>query len=361
MIELLPLLLAIARADESATPSVGGAVARGVEIVLERQEGPDEREWPYEGVYRVQGSIPIGYRIGGTALCGLMLLQAPPPAPDAAPDERRATALWRATEFICEGPHQPLMAHDFEARYDVRGWGYTYGLAYLLALKKAGRIPDDLDDAAEAAIDFYLAGIAATEIPVRGGWNYARRAGFDAPGPHAPFMTAPTLMTLFEAKRQGYEVDAELVERGLAALERSRTESGGVHYSGRRGAGAVPGATGRMLVTETALHLAGRGDLARVRGAVDAFFTHWEVLEARGEAQRFEAMLAEYRRAPEVTRRRLYLETMEQVLPNIDKMIVEPDTVNVMPVLPVPAGPSVVPAPAPAPQESRSQGSEDQQ
>ena len=37
---------------------------------------------------------------------------------------------------------------------------------------------------------------------------------------------------------------------------------------------------------------------------------------------RFLALLEEYRRAPEVTRRRLYLETMEVVLPDVDKVII---------------------------------------
>ena len=59
-----------------------------------------------------------------------------------------------------------------------------------------------------------------------------------------------------------------------------------------------------------------------------------KAIEARGEGARFEALLAEYRRAPEVTRRRLYIETMEQVLPRVEKMIVEPDTVRLLPWLP---------------------------
>ena len=63
-----------------------------------------------------------------------------------------------------------------------------------------------------------------------------------------------------------------------------------------------------------------------------------KILEARGEAQRFEALLAEYQRAPDVTRRRLYLETMEEVLPKVNKMLIEPGTVNMLPFLPLPAG-----------------------
>ncbi|MCT4555615.1 MAG: FtsH protease activity modulator HflK [Pelagimonas sp.] len=47
------------------------------------------------------------------------------------------------------------------------------------------------------------------------------------------------------------------------------------------------------------------------------------VNEAVGEASRFTAVREEYAKAPEVTRRRLYLETMEKVLGEVDKMILD--------------------------------------
>ncbi|MFQ5898356.1 MAG: FtsH protease activity modulator HflK [Candidatus Methylomirabilia bacterium] len=45
------------------------------------------------------------------------------------------------------------------------------------------------------------------------------------------------------------------------------------------------------------------------------------ILRARGDGARFEAVLAEYRKAPRVTRERLHLETLERVLPNVEKVI----------------------------------------
>jgi membrane protease subunit HflK len=63
-------------------------------------------------------------------------------------------------------------------------------------------------------------------------------------------------------------------------------------------------------------------------------FRDAKVAEARGEAQRFLALLAEYQRAPVVTRRRLYLETMEEILPDVEKVIIEPGT-NLLPYLPL--------------------------
>ena len=47
------------------------------------------------------------------------------------------------------------------------------------------------------------------------------------------------------------------------------------------------------------------------------------VNEAQGEASRFNAVLEEYTKAPEVTRKRLYLETMENVLGQVDKVILD--------------------------------------
>jgi membrane protease subunit HflK len=67
-----------------------------------------------------------------------------------------------------------------------------------------------------------------------------------------------------------------------------------------------------------------------------------KIVEAQGEATRFAALLVEYQAAPEVTRRRLYLETMEEILPGIDKMVIEPKTVNMLPMLPLGGRPPAV-------------------
>lgn len=46
------------------------------------------------------------------------------------------------------------------------------------------------------------------------------------------------------------------------------------------------------------------------------------VARAQGEADRFSRLVAEYRKAPEVTRERLYLETMQEMLSNTSKVLV---------------------------------------
>jgi membrane protease subunit HflK len=60
-----------------------------------------------------------------------------------------------------------------------------------------------------------------------------------------------------------------------------------------------------------------------------------KIAEANGEAQRFLAILTEYKKAPAITRKRLYLETMEAVLPKVEKVIIEPGTAPVLPYLPL--------------------------
>jgi membrane protease subunit HflK len=58
-----------------------------------------------------------------------------------------------------------------------------------------------------------------------------------------------------------------------------------------------------------------------------------KIAESRGEAERFSALLAAFQEAPEVTRKRLYLETMEAVLPGVEKIIIEPGAASVLPHL----------------------------
>lgn len=58
------------------------------------------------------------------------------------------------------------------------------------------------------------------------------------------------------------------------------------------------------------------------------------VAKAQGDAAAFDAVYAQYRLAPEVTRKRMYLETMERVLTKVEKTVV--DAPGVAPYLPLP-------------------------
>ena len=56
--------------------------------------------------------------------------------------------------------------------------------------------------------------------------------------------------------------------------------------------------------------------------------------EAEGDAARFNSLLSEYAKAPEVTKRRIYIETMQEVMPKLkSKVIVDGDTQGILPLL----------------------------
>lgn len=88
-----------------------------------------------------------------------------------------------------------------------------------------------------------------------------------------------------------------------AGQERDRLEKQADAYANRKLAGA-------------------RGQAAQTLEEAEAYRAQ-VVNEAQGEASRFSAVLAEYQKAPEVTRKRLYLETMEEVLGRVDKIILD--------------------------------------
>src|SRR6187401_197343 len=58
--------------------------------------------------------------------------------------------------------------------------------------------------------------------------------------------------------------------------------------------------------------------------------------QAKGEAEKFGLLLTEYAKAPEVTRRRLYLEAMQAILPSLQKKIIVDDSLkNILQTLPL--------------------------
>jgi len=81
-----------------------------------------------------------------------------------------------------------------------------------------------------------------------------------------------------------------------------------------------------------------RGSAARILQEADAY-REQTVAEARGQASRFSQVYEQYRHAPDVTRERMYLETMERVLAGANKIILDQNSGHaqggVVPVLPL--------------------------
>ena len=79
-----------------------------------------------------------------------------------------------------------------------------------------------------------------------------------------------------------------------------------------------------------------RGEAQKILQAAEAYKKE-VVAKAEGEASRFLAIYNEYKNAKEVTQERMYLETMEKVLADIDKVIIEKNAGSgVVPYIPLP-------------------------
>jgi membrane protease subunit HflK len=87
-------------------------------------------------------------------------------------------------------------------------------------------------------------------------------------------------------------------------------------------------AADKETLQNQALAYAGR-IVAEARGEAEAIvlrakgYRQQTVAEAAGQSARFEMILGEYTKAPEVTRTRIYLETMERILAGADKIIID--------------------------------------
>ena len=70
---------------------------------------------------------------------------------------------------------------------------------------------------------------------------------------------------------------------------------------------------------------------------------------AKGDTEKFSLLLAEYAKAPEITRQRLYFEAMESILPALERKILVDDSIKgVLQTLPLlPPAPAATPAPQP--------------
>ncbi len=77
-----------------------------------------------------------------------------------------------------------------------------------------------------------------------------------------------------------------------------------------------------------------RGAAARLREESNGYKAK-VIAKSEGEASRFDQLLTEYQRAPEVTRQRLYLDTIEAVFSNTNKVLIDNEGGNSLMYLPI--------------------------
>lgn len=88
-----------------------------------------------------------------------------------------------------------------------------------------------------------------------------------------------------------------------------------------------------------------RGEAERILQAAQGYRDQ-VIAEAKGEADRFLKVLGEYQKAPDVTRQRIFIDTMQQVLSNTDKIIIDDkNAAGVVPYLPLTELKKYTPAP----------------
>ena len=77
-----------------------------------------------------------------------------------------------------------------------------------------------------------------------------------------------------------------------------------------------------------------RGQAQRILEQANAY-KEQVVLNAQGEVERFIKLLPEYKAAPEIMRERLYIQTMEKVMKNTPKVMMDGANSNNLTVLPI--------------------------
>ncbi len=212
-------------------------------------------------------SIEIGTGKGGALDSGLMLTG------DQNIVDVQFQVVWNITDpakylFNLADPQETIRAVAESSMRDIIA---RSELAPILN-RDRGVIADDLKTSVQSTLDSYDAGINVV------------RVNFDRADPPS-------------------QVIDSFREVQAAQQERDRLEKEADAYANRVLAGA-------------------RGEAAQLVENAEAYRAE-VVNNAQGEASRFSAVLDEYVKAPEVTRRRMYLETMEKVLGDVDKVILD--------------------------------------
>ncbi len=239
----------------------------------------DAAEWPYEGVYRVRpdGRIPAGYRVGGSAIVAESLLNAGLTGKELKSAQE---AVKRTIAFVVEQmDSNEELARGPKDGYDVRGWGHAYAIQLMLLALDHGLVEGDEAEEARELVNDLLDRLQAN-VTDQGGWNYAGQKSV------SPFMTGATLLILFDAKAHGFDVDEEMVNNALVALERGATDEMIYAYSGSaRSRTKMPASSARSSVATLALYKAGRKTQDDLRLAVQGFFDGWDDLLVRKSQQ----------------------------------------------------------------------------
>ncbi|MGA7675259.1 MAG: FtsH protease activity modulator HflK [Rhizomicrobium sp.] len=299
------------------SPSEQGVVLRFGQFVGHTAPGVNyHMPWPIETAYTPevtrQQQVNIGYRVSSESGNQSQNEDVPDESLMLTGDENivdmQFTVFWQIKDanaylFNVENPDQAVKAVAESAMREVVGQEHMD----LILTSDREQIQVKVKRLMQKALDSYNAGIWVTDV------------------------------TMQKAEPPDEVRDAYLdVQRALADQDKKRNE--GEAYANR----IIPQA---------------RGQAAQIVQDAEAY-RQQVIAEAEGSAKRFLSVYQEYKKAPEVTRRRIYLETMSQVLAPMNKVIVDDAAKGVVPYFQLPALQRTLPTQSRAaqPAQSSSQG-----
>ena len=301
------------------SPSEQGVVLRFGKFVDHTTPGVNYHlPWPIEVAYTPpvtrQQQVNIGYRVNTESGNQSQNEDVPDESLMLTGDENivdmQFTVFWQIKDanaylFNVENPDQAVKAVAESAMREVVGQEHMD----LILTSDRESIQIKVKRLMQKALDSYNAGIWVTDV------------------------------TMQKAEPPDEVRDAYLdVQRALAYQDKKRNE--GEAYANR----IIPQA---------------RGQAAQIVQDAQAY-RQQVIAEAEGNAKRFLSVYQEYKKVPEFTRRRIYLETMSQVLAPMNKVIVDDAAKGVVPYFQLPALQKTLPpqprAAQPAPSQGQTQG-----
>ena len=197
----------------------------------------------------------------------------------------RPVDLERETSLALAAARASLAARSSTPTYmTYEVWSDALALERVVDLLEAGA-GSTADKGAELrALGRDLARALAARQRTNGGWSYFQAATLEASAAKLEqsisFVTATVVLALTRALEAGVELDEEVLEHGLDALEAMRSSAGAFAYmlwSFQKRApdeGKPAEAAGRAPLCELALLRGGRSDMKRMHAAVEQFFEH---------------------------------------------------------------------------------------
>lgn len=253
---------AVAGQSSPAADDVRTAITRGIDFLLRDQNsdgswgGPQDSITTWSGEVWASAETFRAWQVATTGLCVAALLEA-------GKSDESGLAADRAVKYLVDNANVKR-ANEWDT---MNSWAYIYGLQGLAVAYGHPRYAQSpLRSEIADTVPKYLHDLSRFQS-INGGWGYLE---FDLPRTRRPqwatsFMTAAAVVAMEFAKRQGFDVDQEVVDRAVRIVNRCRLPNGAYTYRVRdvpnlhsEYIDQVKGSLSRIQVCQSALMLAGQ-------------------------------------------------------------------------------------------------------